>query len=72
MRRVIIFTSSNPEYNLFGEVNIDKKEIKKYKTYRKKPGRSNLMGQRRRNMATRRAMARRWMMEISKPSAVPL
>ena len=59
MKRVIIFTSSNPEYNLFGEENIDKKEIKKYKTYRKKPGRSNLMGQRRRNMATRRAMAKR-------------
>ena len=31
MRRVIIFTSSNPEYNLLGEENIDKNEIKKYR-----------------------------------------
>ena len=59
MRRVIIFTISNPEYNLFGEENMDKKEIKKYKTYRKKPGRSNLIGQRRKNMAMRRAIAKR-------------
>ena len=59
MKRVIILKSSYPEYVLFGEKKMDNKLIKKYRTYNMRPGKSIFTGQRRRNMAARRAMAKR-------------
>ena len=51
---------------------MDKREIKKYKKYSIRPGKSILTGQWWRNIAIRSARANRWIIDISKPSAVPL